>query len=157
MYTLKLANSSDTDRLIVAAHKAYTVSPYISLVTFDPERITTMIHSLINLGVNHSMILYAEDNDTGDIIGILAATSTFTLVGLEPIAAELMWWVSEDAKKTRLALQLVKGLEFWARKLKLSGIAMSNMENNYTKSTEKFYSILGYRRTESTFFKSLEN
>lgn len=156
MYTLKLATIDDIDRLIVAAHKAYTVSPYLKLVTFDPNRITTMIHTLVNLGYNHSIILYAEDNDTKGIIGILAATSTFTLVGLEPIAAELMWWVSPEAKKTRLALQLVKGLEFWARKLKLTGIAMSNMENNYTKSTEKFYSILGYRRTESTFFKSLE-
>lgn len=129
-------------------------SPYGDTHTFDEMRTAKLILDLLNLGKDNAIILLAED-DTGKIVGILAAIKTFTTMGFEPTAMEVIWWVAQDARKSRLQLQLIHAFHYWCNRVGVSRIVLSSMENEHSQSVDRFYKRLGYKLTEHTYVKKV--
>ena len=88
---------------------------------------------------------------------IIYAMVSFTTMGLDQVAMEVLWWVSPEARKTRLSITLVKAFEFWAGKLGLTKLVLGSMQNSHSDAIDRFYTKQGYRFTERTYFKEIKN
>lgn len=155
-YNIRHAVETDDDNLLECARNAFLESPYVTLQEFSPSRVRSTIAFLRGLGNDSAIILVAEDKDK-KIIGVFAAMVSFTTMGLDPVAMEVLWWVSPSARKSRLSITLVKAFEFWAGKLGLNRLVLGSMQNEHADSINKFYTKQGYSWTERTYFKELNN
>lgn len=156
VYNLRLATHKDIEGVADNCKLAFEESPYQSEVTFDRSRVLDLVTSIVNKSPNDGFILLADDVSTGDTVGIFGAISSFTTMGLEPIGIELLWWVREDYRKTRLSVELIQGFEAWAEKRGIKRLVLGSMANTHTDSIDKFYKRRGYRQTEYTYFKELK-
>lgn len=154
-YKLRLATYLDVPKLLVAAQKGFKDSPYAGKLIYSESRAEKMINMLLELGHNKSIILFAEDVN-GDVVAVIAAMVFYTQAGAEEVVSEQLWWVDKLYRKSRLAITLVEGLEFWAKKLGIRHVILGSMENEHSGSVEKFYNRKGYIKTESTFVKEIQ-
>ena len=155
-YNIRHATPEDDDLIVICARNAFEESPYVGLNTFSEERVRKTIEFLRSLGKNKAIMLVAETPDK-QIVGLFGAMVSFTTMGLEETAMEVLWWVHPIARKTRLSITLIDAFEFWAGKLGITKLVLGSMENSHANAIQRFYEKKGYKFTERTYFKEIEN
>ena len=150
-YKLILAESSDLDRFLVAAEQAFNESPYSTYFTFNKSRVERMFKQLQDLGKDKAIILLAENDSK--IVGILACMLEYSLMGVEDTAIEMSWWVSPEARNSRIAIKMIDAFEYWGTKLGVKRFVLSSMENEHAKSIDKFYLRKKYIKMENSYLK----
>jgi GNAT superfamily N-acetyltransferase len=154
MYSLKLATHEDIPKLLEAAEKAFSESPYKDKLTYSSQRSENMIRMLLDAGTQHAMILMAVEDD--GVKGVIAGMVTFTVAGLEEIVTEFLWWVDKEYRGTKLSITLINGLEFWAKRLGVNHVVLGSMENEHSGTVDKYYKRKGYKKAETTYIKELK-
>lgn len=153
-YNIRHAEEKDFEKISLAVHEAFKESPYVNQYTYSKLRVLSILQHMHRLGKQGAILLVAEKNE--EIVGLFLAMVSFTSAGLEPIASEILWWVSPEARKTRLSITFIQAFEFWANKLGVSKLVLGSMENEHTGAIDKFYKKRGYQLTERTYFKELK-
>jgi GNAT superfamily N-acetyltransferase len=145
-YNLKLATPEDLPVIVGLVSMAQKDLAY--KLPFSPERVLQVLTEVLKQGV--IICLTVETN----IVGVFIALKTVTVTSMEPVAAELLWYVLPDYRKSRGALELLAAFEYWAREVaKVGVITMSNMTNTSAEMTNKLYLRRGYKLSEQTYFK----
>jgi len=155
-FNLRHAEETDFENISNSVFKAFTESPYKDQYTFNQQRVVSVLKHMHSLGKQGAILLIAEDKEK-NIVGLFLAMLSFTSAGLEPMASEILWWVSPDYRKTRLSITFIEAFEFWASKLGVTKLVLGSMENNHVNAIDKFYRKRGYTLTERTYFKELKN
>jgi GNAT superfamily N-acetyltransferase len=153
-YSLRLASSEDTLSLIAVLNEAFLESPYTETHSFSEDRVVKLISYVLSVGPDIGLLLLAENE--GEIVGVFSALKTYTTMGLEETAIELIWWVRKDFRKTRLSIQLISAFEYWADKLGVKRLVLGSMANSHDDGIEKFYLRKGYKLTEKTYTKEVQ-
>ena len=93
----------------------------------------------------------------GQIKGIIAGTiqpSSFDRN--EKLAEEKIWFVSKDARGTKLGTQMLDFFEYCVKTKGAKKLIMANMESINDGVMKRFYERRGYRELETHFIKNLE-
>lgn len=153
-FKIRHAEHKDETRILYAMSSAMKDSPYYNKITFSPDRAKATLRGLIDSGKERALTLIAEDSD-GRIVGIFLAMVSYTAFGLEPVATEVLWWVAPEARKTRLGFLLVTAFEMWGQKIGAKRLVLGSMNNEHSKSIEKYCTKHGFSHTETTYLKEL--
>lgn len=156
-FKIRLATELDDHRLLEMLKEAHKEGPYKDTQAFSEDRALEVIRTIRRQGKEHGIILIAEEEKTKEIIGIFGAMVTFSSFSLDPLAAELLWWVHPKARKTRLSILLVDAYEMWAEKIGVTKLVIGSMENDHAEAIDRFYKKRGFTLTERTYCKELQN
>ena len=141
---LKIATEEDFD-LVFKHCKAFSSTLKQKDLVTD-EKLKALITEFLTSPKEQKIILLHGEE------GMLAAFITPFLLGTEPTATELAWWVIPEARKKNIGKELIDAYEFWAKKLDCKCIVLSCYADN---DLGKFYEKLGYVLHEKTYYKEL--
>lgn len=141
--TLKLATHEDIPDILILAQAFVEESPY----TGDAEDIEQTVRNLLRDRNQGIIVLYlVDDKPVGFIGGVLSKMIT----SKDPIATEVMWYVSPSARGSRKSLALKEAFEYWAKRVGAKMIAMSTLADD---KIERYYERTGYKLMEKTYLK----
>lgn len=143
----KLATIQDIPELLSLCEQAHKESPHE--LRLDREQIFSSLHEIIEKGV---IICYVQDNR---IVGLIGGITTFTIMSLEKVGAELLWFVHPDYRRSRNALKLLTAFEYWCWSQDCKAITLGNMPNDSFEATKKFYTRKGYKLIEMAYMKRI--
>lgn len=90
------------------------------------------------------------------IKGIIAgAIHLFPFNRNEKIAEEKIWFVSKDARGTKLGIQMLDFFEYYVKTKGAKRLIMANMGNINNGVMKRFYERRGYRELETYFIKEV--
>lgn len=106
------------------------------------------------IGAPNVFFMVATDGDrvVGGI-GVMVAPSQTVQDKL--LAQELFWYVDEDYRQTRVAMQLYRSAERWAKEVGAVAIAMALLEGSMPETVASMYERMGYVQVERIFVKGL--
>jgi len=139
---IKRATIDDIDKLAVMGVKCLNDLPNYSTAKCDPEH--TRKQLLLYIGIPDMAIFYKED-EQGEIVGVLMGIVAAPWFTSDKEMSEIMFWVREDYRKSRLAFELIKVMEEWAITAGAKKIIMAAASGYETKRVEKLYNWLGYQ------------
>lgn len=145
---LRLATSEDLPALLLLVMEAQKETPFN--LPFSAERVLQVLNELLQNGI---VICYIRNDQ---IAGLICGLTTYTPASLELIAAELLWYVHPDHRKSRGALKLMDAFEYWAWTKGCSAVTIGNIANTKMDATGKLYERKGYRLVEQSYMKNLK-
>jgi GNAT superfamily N-acetyltransferase len=98
--------------------------------------------------------IVAQDN--GKAVGLIAGTITDDGLLGKPMASELMWYVSKEYRKSKIATTLISMFEKWARGNGIDYLTMSHYNNDLGDILGKVFEKRGFKKMEVTYFKELK-
>ena len=106
------------------------------------------------IGAPNVFFMVAEDGDkiVGGIGVVVAPSQT---VQTKLLAQELFWYVDEDYRHTRVAIQLYLSAERWAKDVGAVAITMALLEGSMPDTVAEMYTRMGYEQVERIFVKGL--
>lgn len=106
------------------------------------------------IGAPNVFFMVAEDGDkiVGGIGVVVAPSQT---VQTKLLAQELFWYVDEDYRHTRVAIQLYRSAERWAKEVGAVAITMALLEGSMPDAVAEMYVRMGYEQVERIFVKGL--
>jgi len=146
---LRLASLDDIDEIIDMARKFHFASPF-SFDSFEEGKVKDLISAVANRPIDTGVILFVLQD--GQTVGMLAALAEPLLWSNSKQASELMMWVNEDARNIRVANELIKGYEYWAKEVAHCTISTLAC---FDDKLDKYYKRLGYASTEHAYMKVL--
>ena len=106
------------------------------------------------IGTPNVFFMVAADGDrvVGGIGVVVAPSQT---VQDKLLAQELFWYVDEDYRQTRVAVQLYRSAERWAKEVGAVAITMALLERSMPETVASMYERMGYEQVERIFVKGL--
>ncbi len=106
------------------------------------------------IGAPNVFFMVATDGDrvVGGIGVVVAHSQT---VQDKLLAQELFWYVDEDYRQTRVAVQLYRSAERWAKEVGAVAITMALLEGSMPETVASMYERMGYEQVERIFVKGL--
>lgn len=86
-------------------------------------------------------------------IGLIVGAKTQMYFSDVEFAGELIWWVDEEYRRSRAAIDLFKAFEFWSKKVGAEVVTV--VDTVQTTPLTNFYMRNGYHLAESVFIKEL--
>jgi len=117
-----------------------------------PNELTDRISEVLSTGAVECFVAEME----GEIVGMLACT----VIGawFAPhilIATELAWWMDEKARRTTLAIRMVRAYETWAKDKGVQFVTMSSLSLDNGTSVSNMLTRMGYTPSETTHTKGI--
>jgi hypothetical protein len=150
---IRIAEEKDTRDILRMSKLFYESSPYSDYLTFDKDFTLRSINEILSNKKEKSICLLAGE----PAIGMIAATVTTTLFSPELVAAELVWWVDPEYRKSKEALELKKAYEYWASVVGCSVTSMSNLVDETGSKLGILYKRWKYNKVEETYLKRTES
>lgn len=152
MIRLKVATADDLDETVALVSRFCHETPYD--ISFDPQKIHDVVSSIINGKATEGIAILAQldDKPVGAIIGVVQPF----LLSHDNVALELMWWMHPNYRKGRTAFKLLEAFEHWGKHIAgCTLVQMSTVQELNSEKLRKFYSKLGYKSAELSFYKKL--
>jgi GNAT superfamily N-acetyltransferase len=152
--SVRQASVADIGRLVELSEEFYKASPYYDKVPWDSGKIKSTIRTIIEYPKGKGTIFVGLD-DQEKVQGMLACAGGETFFSSEPVATEIMWWISPSARGLGLAKELVQAYETWCR---LHGYRLAQMvllEPLRGDVLHQYYTRKGYELTEKAYVKVL--
>lgn len=147
----------DDDISYVADVISYAVkdSPFRSFVPNKEALIKTIERYYVYENQGNRFLLLAWDDDK--IVGLIGATTLTDhfLFMDHAVGQEVVWWVDQSKRGSKIALTLIKHLEAWAHEMGLKHLLMGHYEDIHTEKLKSIYAKLGYTLTEYNYWKEL--
>lgn len=148
---IRLATPNDITYVRDMCIKFLKFSPYGNL-PYDIHKIEDSFYSLIE-DKNISIVLLSTD--TYDIPkGMLAIKLGGLPFSGATVAHEVVWWMEEEDRKTRQAIEMFKAAEYWAQKVGAAYMQFSSLSVS-DEGVDRFYTRQGYTMTEKAFLKEI--
>lgn len=143
------ATLEDMPRILELGREFFAESGYKGIIEYDEDSARTTFEGLI--ASETAVILLME---MGGLIvgGAGAMVAPFYMNANQLVGQEFFWFVSEDFRGTRQALDLFNCLEAWSRSVGAEFFVMIALRENFDK-VSKLYERKGYIKTETNFIK----
>lgn len=112
---------------------------------YDPEEVAKVVDTAY--GPNHCLLVAVEPEP----VGFLMAYRSRHFFSDAIYAADLAFYVSPERRRSRLARQLLKAFEAWARRERVPELVIGISTGVETGRIGRFYERMGYRETGRTF------
>jgi GNAT superfamily N-acetyltransferase len=146
-YTIRLATPVDlTDLCNMVARFAQTYPA----PSFDYRKTVAVFQEMIESP--EGVVLIA---DIGQPVGCLMGRIHEWLFSREKVAAELLWWVDPEYRKTTIARDLQHTFNEWAVSEGADILQMSMAMTEQSPLIDRFYKRQGFKQTESHYLKRL--
>lgn len=152
-----LQGSSQFEEVSGAVKNALLDSPYAELKIDNSLLQETLVTFLPEHNPDGSRIL-AYVKDEGKVVGLVAAVVSkghFIFNKEQSLGQEVVWWVHEDYRGSKIGKLLLTVLETWAKELGLSRLALGHYENDTGRKVGILYRRLGYKPVEHNYIKEL--
>lgn len=146
------ATAADLEVIYSLGYRFYKLTPFYSAgIEYDWDTVSTCI----NLCMDKGVALVARDHEDGPITGLcLIFVVPFPMNAHYTIASEWVFWVDEQYRKEGVGEALLTEAE---RLLTDAGVKLFNMVSLGHKGSERLYERLGFKATETTYMKDLDN
>ncbi len=145
---IRTASVDDLDRLVLLAELMAAESPSYSAYTLDIERVRRTIEAMINSP--DATVLITEDG-TGMLGAYVGQLPWFT----EKFAFEAGFFVIQEMRGTRRAIELIRGFETWAASMGVKEIKIGTSTGVHHDKTTSIFTRLGYRLAGESFKKEI--
>jgi hypothetical protein len=123
----------------------FEASPYKEL-GYAEDRVQQLITLFEETTSKRLCLLWLKDDKPK---GLLAGVIETSLFSWTPFASELVFWVDEDARKSRAAVSLVGAYEYWAKAAGCQYVTLVDLMGNL----HDYYTRKGYELRERTYLK----
>ena len=145
--TVRRASLQDVDLILRLARRFVAVTPFARVLRTDDACLRAGLLALLDTGA----VFVLEDGER--IVGALVATLTQTWVSPSPVACELGWWVSEEARGR--GTLLLDAFESWAADCGAEACILSDLVHNGQTPAGTLYERHGYECMERAHIKAL--
>jgi len=154
MMRVRRANHEDIKAFVKQAEAFFAVSPMSERAAFDEPKFAKFCDQALE---SDTFAFWVVDRD-GEIVGISGAM-TFPLYFAPTIkiAQELFWWIEPEARGTSAGKQMMFEIEGWAEQVGASHLLMIALENDRSKTMERFYGRNGFAPLERIFIKEIRH
>lgn len=144
---IEIAKVEDIPDLVTFSRNLHDSTPYRRF-KFAPDKVAKAFREAILGDPTKGMVLIAKRG--GHPVGTIGATVIEPHYSKDQIAAEWIWWTNRD-ESPRLLLQLLDGIEYWAKHVaKCKAIMIGRINDQQTSFRKR-----GYTSTETTLIKDL--
>jgi GNAT superfamily N-acetyltransferase len=148
MTTIRPVTSDDVpDVLRMARRFLSSDGPYHGRIAVNDASVCALATLLMDGGERLGLV--AESG--GQVVGMFGMFCFTHPITNERVAAELCWWIDPEARGSRLALQLLRTAETWARDAGAQVIEMIAPDERVAQ----LYDRIGYERTDVHYRKTL--
>lgn len=144
---IRLASEKDIPRLVELGSLSLTDGPYAGKIKDNPEQAAVLALQVIRDRQGEVIV----DEENGQIVGLLGYAVFPHYYTGEKTAAEIMWYVMPEFRKSFIGVALFRRAEAEARKAGCVTMQMSAP----TEAVGKAYEAMGYRALEVAYFKDL--
>jgi L-amino acid N-acyltransferase YncA len=147
---IRKATMDDLRAVVEMSEKFYPTTDYSHRVPFDPGSVGALVSGIIE----HSVMLIAEDEDTGKIVGFAALAVVPFIFNVNYNAAhEIAWWVDPEASNKGHGLALLRAIEPACKEYE--NVAFIQMVKLRTSppQVDLLYAKEGYILSETSFTK----
>lgn len=137
---IRKATYKDLDAIEDMARQFVEAGPYKEHVNFISIK-------MVILACLSKESIFIEDSGKGMILGIVAPF----VYGTIPVATELAWWVSPEARNSSIGKELFDTFENWAKEQGCKLITMISLD----EQVGKYYEKRGYRLSERAYIKEI--
>ena len=148
--TIRKATGEDKPRIIELIIEFYKESLRDFGIKFDLETLYETVQNFID---NQIGIVAEEEGKIIGVIGGMIAPSMFDKS--QKIGQESVWYVTQEARKGKVGLYLIKAFEEECIKRGANAIIMIHMSNLYPEILDRLYKINGFRLMESNYIKGV--
>jgi hypothetical protein len=147
---LKLAEEKDREDFIKMSLNFFEASPFNSM-TFDRDGLDAFFD--LSIASKREAIVILLVSEEGKNVGMVAGIAQPPLFSKDIVATELAWWVDEEYRKTRKSIELLLAFDDWGKRIGAFGNCLASIEGFSPPSVDKYYTNIGYSRTENSYFK----
>jgi len=144
---IRRATEEDIEFIVEMGRKFYESCGFPSILTFDPEILTGVLHNLI---VNDNACILVDDKLRGMIAGVVYP---YYFTG-QMSGNEMFWWVEPEHRKG-LGKKLLDKLEEWAEAKGAVSFTMISLDASNPEKMDKIYRKRGYEPREHHYVRYL--
>lgn len=153
MHNLKIAQEEDFDEVLRMVQGHVSSSPYAKFPVSE-DKVRGIVTEFLTAPKNERIAILAEVH--GKVIGCVGAMVTELPFSRTRAAVELIWWVDEEFRGGRIALDLIGAYLHWHKNIaKTEVVSLSAFDNTLLLKLDKYYKRLGFVPTEHTYLKGL--
>lgn len=152
-YSIRLAELSDVPDLVFLGKIAYNFH-YKSFMKWDSNKMMTVVKNAIESDDFIAYVLEKNNSNGKEVVGLFFGMVSEALFAEELQATEIVWYVQEEHRKTRLSWKMVEMFQTWAKKKGASYVMLTSVDRDLEK-TKRFYSNRGFTLKELSFTKEL--
>jgi GNAT superfamily N-acetyltransferase len=145
---VRRAGLQDAVAILPLAKRFVDRSPYAQYVTYDEEQARAALLQALSHGA-----VYVLETEDGRIVGAIMGMMVPWWFSKDVVAAEMGWWVNEDARGQGDALR--QRFEQWARDMRAPVVSMSDVILDDTTPAGALYERKGYELVERAWLKGL--
>lgn len=145
---IRAATTADIPRVVEMGSRSLQQGPYKGLVEDVPAATEKLARSVIENG-NGKILVAEEDGRLVGLLGYLVFDHYFTG---KPTAAEIMWWVEPEYRKSLTAIILFRHMVQQLASLR----PIRMMFTAPTEQVAKAYEALGMKALEVGYYKDLD-
>ena len=144
--SVRLATKEDIPNLLRMSELFFNASGYQSITTFNKSDSQELLNNLVDVG---TMLTDGKSAMIGFVIFPLFMNKKTIM------SQELFWWVDEDKRGTRVAIELLKAAEKISKQSGATVMNMLSLEDLNGEKVNKLYQRLGYERKEQSYMRVL--
>lgn len=118
----------------------------------DIEKLDKLIEDLTKEDIDNHILLIAKNPEP---CGLIAGVTSEIIFSRDKIASELMWWVDEEHRRSKVGMALLQAFELWASRIGCNMVQMVSVETEIAEALERVYTSNGYKVTEKAFIKEI--
>lgn len=150
-YSLKVATEEDFDDVKRLCLSFFHASIYNDKDIAD-DKVETLISEFIHLTHDRIAILGLLE---GQPCGLIAGVVQPLLFNHARIASEIVWWVDEEHRRSKLGLQLLDAFEYWGEHIAKADYGqMVTLADDKSEHLDKYYRRRGYIPVEKAYLKT---
>jgi GNAT superfamily N-acetyltransferase len=143
----------DDTEVVNTLKDALKDSPFAEYETEDTKLNDLVNHFSYELSEGKRFCLLAY-NET-ETIGLVACSEVEDHFLFKDTGQEMVWWVRDGYRNTKVGHQLFKSLEDWAKARGLKRLLTAHYHNEHTDKMRKLYDRHGYKPVEYNYIKEL--
>ena len=149
---LRMATPEDTERVLELSMNFFEAAKLPYGEVNEAKARNVIEHCRSPLEPTSVLILWEEQ---GKVQGLLAGQLTETLLNTDKVATELIWWVEPEYRKGEAGKALLGAFEYWAEWNNCRYVQMIGLQNEYSKTLDRYYRKEGFHIAETTYIKEL--
>lgn len=148
--SLRLAKDYDFPDIVRMAREFHQASPYKTLA-FDEAVLRDLFDQYLLGDKTNLVVILAVEH--GVPFGMIVGAANMNLFSRQKVATELVWWVDEEFRGSRLSLRLIQAYEDWATRVGASMVQVAHLDG---LDLSRVYKKWGYRPAEHSHIKDLQ-
>jgi GNAT superfamily N-acetyltransferase len=150
-YAVRKATQGDVFNIVFSVKQFCKSVPHRAWGRFNAEKVSTLVHSLIN---DREGFVYVVDYK-GDIVGALIGVIADLAISDDTVAQELMLWIDPEHRNNRAALELLDTYVKWSEAMGCTFARLSSVDELMGSKVGILFRRKGFKAVETAYLKEI--